>query len=343
MMQPDPRKILIIKPSSLGDIIHALPFLQAVKERFPRAEVHWVVAKGLEGLLQNHPLIDRLWIINKDQWKKLSRLSENLREGRALTRALRAEVFDMVVDLQGLLRSGLIAYATRAPMRIGFAEAREGAPLFYTHRVEGGKEIHAVDRYLRIASAIGCDVKAVSFPMPPGLESDQVRRIRDELGDYVVMVPGARWTTKIWPAERFGNLAALIKEPVVVVGGKADEARGREIEALSEGQARSLAGKTDLAELVAIIRGCRCMVSNDSGPMHIAAGFNIPVVAIFGPTSPVRTGPYGAMHRIVTPHIPCAPCYKRSCKDLKCMDEISVEKVFEAARDLCKAKEEEPQ
>jgi ADP-heptose:LPS heptosyltransferase len=172
--------------------------------------------------------------------------------------------------------------------------------------------------------------------MPPGRESDQVKRVREELGSYIVLVPGARWKTKIWPAEKFGRLASLLNTRCIVVGGKADEAKGREIEALSGGKAISLAGRTDLAELVSIIKGARYMISNDSGPMHIAAGFGIPVVAIFGPTNPVRTGPYGEMHRIVTPQIPCAPCYKRSCKDLRCMEAISVEQVYEAIQEEIK-------
>lgn len=143
------QKILIIKPSSLGDVVHSLPFLNAVRTYFSKAEIHWVIAKGIEGLLEGHPMIDRLWIINKDTWKKIKDLKGTINELKVLFKELKKGNFDIVVDLQGLLRSGVLTAATCAPVRIGFKEAREGSSFFYTHKVEGGRNIHAVDRYLK--------------------------------------------------------------------------------------------------------------------------------------------------------------------------------------------------
>ena len=147
----DPRKILIIKPSSLGDVVHSLPFLNVIRTCFPKAEIHWVIAKGLEGLLEGHPMVNKLWIINKDKWKKIKNVKGTISEFNVLFKELKKEKFDLVVDLQGLLRSGVLTAATGAPVKVGFKEAREGSKFFYTHKVEGGRDIYAVDRYLKIA------------------------------------------------------------------------------------------------------------------------------------------------------------------------------------------------
>lgn len=329
-----PKKILIIKPSSLGDVVHSLPFLYAVKDAFPKAEMHWVIAKGLEGLLQDHPMVKKLWIINKDQWKNLKNIDGTIREVRRLFRGLKDESYDIVIDLQGLLRSGLLTYATRAPVRIGFREAREGSNLFYTHKIKGGREVHAVDRYLKIASAIGCEVKDVSFPMPLIKESEKLKKLKEDFGDYAVIVPGARWKTKRWLPASFGRLASMLDMNSVIVGSPNDIEIAKGIELCSGGKALSMAGNTSIKELISIIRNAKYVITNDSGPMHIAAAFGIPVVAIFGPTNPVRTGPYGGNHIIVKSDVECAPCYKKKCKTMRCMDEISVEKVYEAINKL---------
>jgi len=324
----DIHRILIIKPSSLGDVVHSLPFLNAVKTRFPQAEVHWVIAKGLEGLLEGHPMIDKLWIIKKDTWKKIRNTKSTIHELAILFKALKNEKYNLVIDLQGLLRSGIIAAATGSPIRVGFREAREGSRFFYTHKVAGGRDIHAVDRYLKIASFLGCDISEVCFPFPLTQSSD-CNLPDPDLIDYAVIVPGARWETKIWPAEKFGRLTSLLPFNSIIVGSKNDQDIADEIVSLSGGRAVSLAGKTNLRELIAVMRKAKFIVSNDSGPMHIAAALNIPVFAILGPTDPVRTGPYGKRHIIIREDIACSPCFKKSCDDMKCMKDLSAEKVYE--------------
>lgn len=325
-----PKKILIIKPSSLGDIVHSLPFLNALKESFPHSEIHWIVAKGFEGLLENHPMVKKIWIINKDKWKDLKKIEETLKEFLNLSKELKKESYDLVIDIQGLLRSGILTYLTLAPLRVGFKEAREGSTLFYTHKIEGGKEIHAVDRYMKIALAIGCENKDIKFPMPLIKESEKIKKIKEETRDYAVIVPGARWITKRWSELNFGKLCSMINERSIIVGSKADEEVAKKIESISNGKAISMAGKTDIKELLSVIRGARYVVSNDSGPMHIAAAFGIPVVALFGPTNPLRTGPYGERHIVLMSGLSCSPCYKRECKTIQCMRDISVESVYEA-------------
>jgi heptosyltransferase-1 len=323
----NPKKILIIKPSSLGDVVHSLPFLNALRTRFPKTEIHWVIAKGLEGLLEGHPMINRLWIINKDSWKKIRNVERTIKELKILFRELKKERFDLVVDLQGLLRSSIITSATGAPVRIGFSEAREGSRVFYTDKIKGGKDIHAVDRYLKIAAFLGCDTSDVCFPFPLYKQSSPITLPSSE--DYAVLVPGARWKTKRWSPENFGELSSRLTLNTIIVGSKKDAGIANEILSKSKGKSISLAGKTNLKELIEVMRGAKFVVSNDSGPMHIAAALGITVFAIFGPTNPLRTGPYGESHTIIKEDISCAPCFKKTCNDMKCMNSLSAKKVYE--------------
>ncbi|MEW6584452.1 MAG: lipopolysaccharide heptosyltransferase I [Nitrospirota bacterium] len=325
-----PRKILIVKPSSLGDIVHSLPFLTAMKQRFPASGIHWVVAKGFEGLIEDHPMIDKLWIIHKDSWRKIECAGSTVKEITSLFKDLKKEKFDLVIDLQGLLRSGLITAATDAPVRIGFEEAREGSRLFYTQTIKGGRDVHAVDRYLKVAEFLGCRSDDVCFHFPSSLNMADIGGKFSLPKTYAVLVPGARWHTKRWPPEKFGELALRLPLETVIVGGKGDIGMSDMIAALSQGKATSLAGKTSLKELIEIMRNAKFVISNDSGPMHIAAALGIPVFAIFGPTDPRRTGPYGKGNTIIREDVSCAPCFKKKCDDVKCMRSLSVERVYEA-------------
>lgn len=328
-----PKKILIIKPSSLGDIVHSLPFLNTVHKSFPESEIHWIVAKGFEGMLEDHPMIKKLWVIKKDEWKEINRLHHTVREMRVLYNELKEEGFSIVVDLQGLLRSGLIAKATNAPLRAGFKEAKEGSTLCYTDTVEGGRDIHAVDRYLKMAMFLGCDIADIRFPFPPLPDTLLVARQLSLPDRYVVLVPGARKPANRWPAERFGRLAAMLPVRAVVIGSRGDMRLAEAVAGHSKGNSVSIAGKTDLKGLISVIRGAGLVVSNDSGPMHIAAGLNVPVVAVFGPANPARTGPYGSIHKVIRKDVSCSPCYKRVCKSPDCLEGISVKEVASAVMD----------
>ncbi len=323
------RKILVVKPSSLGDVVHSLPFLNAMKRCFPTAEIHWVIAKGLEGLLEGHPMIDKLIIINKDLWKNISKAGNTLKEILELYKQLRHEKYDLVVDLQGLLRSGLITGATHAPLRIGFSEAREGSRFFYTNIVRGNRDIHAVDRYMKIAEALGCDAHDMVFSFPLSDNAGNETGKLANLGPYAVLVPGARWKTKIWPAKSFGKVASMLPLRSVIIGASTDRALADEVVSHSGGKAVSMAGETSLRELTEIMRAAEVVITNDSGPMHIATALNVPVVAIFGPTSPVKTGPYGKGHVVLQSQTDCVPCFKRECSDIRCMKEITPDTVYQ--------------
>lgn len=337
-MEADTIKILIIKPSSLGDIIHALPFLKAIKDRFPHSHIEWIISKGYEGILDGNPLIDELIVFEKDSWKCLKGFSKTFREIRALRKTLSAKHFDMVIDLQGLLRSGLMAFFTHSPLKIGFEHAREGSRFFYNKKVSVSKGIHAVDRYLEVAKAIGATPVTKEFPLYIDESArDNMRRLLGDMEGYVVMVPSARWQTKRWPAEYFGLLASEISIPCIIIGSNADIRTAEEVIAASKGKVIDLCNKTSVKELVALIAGSRAMVSNDSGPMHIGAALGIPLIALFGPTDPERTGPYSWQEnrnfRVLRAGLSCSPCFKKKCKVPLCMSKISVEMVLEELKE----------
>ncbi len=317
------KKILIIKPSALGDIVHTLPFLAAVHKRFPAAEIHWVVARGLHHFLEGHPMITRLWIMDKDQWKKPGRLHRSIPEMIHFSRTLAAEQFDVSVDLSGLLRSGLITWAAGAKKRVGFSDSDEGSPFFYTHKIRGGSNIHAIDRYLKLARLLGCDISHVSHPMPP--VPDDVPAFSSLPEEFCVLAPSAGKEANRWPAERFGQLAAALPIPSVVISSRADAPLAEKVVTAGGGKAISMAGRTGLKELVTLISRAKFFVSNDTGPMHIAAAMNVPVFAVFGPANPVRTGPYGSRHTVFRKELSCSPCYRqRPCGHWRCMQELSV-------------------
>ncbi len=321
-----PGKILIIKPSALGDIVHTLPFLAAVRTTFPAAEIHWVVARGLHTFLEGHPMINRLWVMDKERWKQLSRFREIIPEINAFRKDLAQEHFDISIDLSGLLRSGLITFAAGARYKLGFSDSHEGSSLFYSHKVEGGRQIHAIDRYLKLAALMGCDTSQVSHPMPPYPADSPLLSSLPER--FCVIAPSAGKEANRWPADRFGELAASLPLPSVVISNKEDAGVAEAVVAASKGMAINLAGQTSLKELVALISRAQFFISNDTGPMHIAAALGIPVFAIFGPANPVRTGPYGTIHTVIQEQLDCIPCYRRRpCKNWRCIKNITVEKV----------------
>jgi len=328
-MVTDPKKILIIKPSALGDIIHTLPVLSVLAENFPKSEIHWVVAKGLHKVLENHPMISKLWIIDKNRWKKLDAVKDTFQEISALRKNLKAENFDCVIDLQGLFRTGLISKFTGSNCRIGFKKAREGAPMFYTNKIDVEWEgIHAVDRYLKLLEPLGCTGNKVQFPFAPFKE--EIPILKELPAEFAVIAPSAGKSANRWPAERFGELASRLEIPSVIVSNQADAEVADKVAETSAGKAISIAGRTSIMELVAVIKKSSFFISNDTGPMHIAAALNIPVFAIFGPANPVRTGPYGDIHTIIRKDLPCSPCYaKKKCATWECLQDLTVDMVYD--------------
>ncbi len=339
------KKVLIIKPSSLGDIIHALPVANALEEAVPGINIDWAVFKAYEPVLAGHPAITNVIAFDRNRggFRELSRF----------IRALRAEEYDAVIDLQGLLRSGLMTFFCRAGRKIGFENAREGAGFFYNEKIRVPEpDMHAVDRYLLTPDAF-----AVAAPETPRFDiavngadlAEAVRILKgagiDEGDDFAAIAPSARWITKRWEAEKFARLASALKERTglkYIFIGSADEASVMSGLEDIVGRESLAFGKTSLKGLAALLGKARLMVTNDSGPMHVAAAMRTKVLAIFGPTVARRTGPYGRGHRVITSGAACSPCLMRECPDKKhymmCMKDITVESVFRAAEEMLEEK-----
>ena len=337
----DHSRILLIKPSSLGDIVHTLPVVSALKTHWPGAQITWLVKRQWAELVEQVEGVDRVWPVDQT-------VGSWIREGIAL----RAERFDLAIDLQGLLRSGILARLSGAPRCIGFANGREGSPWFYTHRVPVPKlDVHAVDRYLSVVAALGA-----SLPEKPRFgfklsEQDMatVRKLFQPRGlsvdrPWVAMNVGARWLTKRWPLASFAAVADQLYEskgdPVVVIGSADDRPYVERLRGLMKHPCIDLSGEVPLRCLPALLSKAAVMITNDSGPMHIAAACGIPVVALFGPTSATRTGPYGTSHHVLTGQVSCSPCFSRVCRhdpEMECLERITPTHVAEVVHPLLAA------
>ena len=334
-------RVLLIKPSSLGDIVHALPVVSTIKSQWPGVHLTWVVKRQWAELVHRVAGVDRVWSMDEGAVNWLTR-----------GWALRAERFDVAIDLQGLFRSGAVAWLSGAPLRIGFASGREGSPRFYTTRVPvPSVEMHAVDRYLLIAEAMGARVQG-SPQFRFNVRDEDVILVRDLLSEkggaidrpWVAMNVSARWMTKRWPLSSFvAVLDQLYKEgrgPVVVIGSSEDRCDVEALRAMTTTPFIDLAGAVPLGCLPALLSKSAAMITNDSGPMHIAAAMGVQVVALFGPTSEARTGPYGIGHCVLTASVPCRPCFSRVCRhtpELECLHALMPEDVAKAVGRLLTA------
>lgn len=337
-MAAPPQRILIIKPSSLGDVATALPLAVDLKHAFPDAMIDWLIHPALRDLVRDHWAIrqnidfDRkrlgAWWFHPAAAALLAHLLTTLRQTR----------YDVVIDAQGLLRSGLLTAATRAPMRIGFANAREGARYFYTHRVSlpATPQI-AVLRMRALLQPLDL------HPHTPARADIPVRAEAHDaiarcIGDTspVVVIPGARWDTKRWPLPRFIEIIRRLRaagEPVVLAGSP-DEAPlcAHIMTELPSSGLITLAGQTTLAEMVALLAQAKLVIGNDSGPLHVAVALERPVVGLYGPTDPHHVGPYGQLDHVVRFPVECHPCRRKTCDHHRCMAGLTVEAVWDKVR-----------
>jgi lipopolysaccharide heptosyltransferase I len=344
---PVVKGILIIKPSSLGDIVHALPVLAAVRQAHPEARVAWIVNNGFAPLLECHPLLSEVIRFDRDHFGRMWRSPRAFVDFWQFVASVRRKRFDLVIDLQGLIRSGLLSFFSGARQRIGFADAREGAWLFYSQRVRCPPTVgHAVEKNLAVARTLGAAVDEPEFPLGlmPAERSAAQRLLTEAAGElpdsFTAVIPGARWETKRWPAERIAALIDRMQAEglprCVLLGGPGDRAFADRVVAACRSGVVDLVGRTGLRELTALIDLADRVVCHDSGPMHIAAALGKPTVAIFGPTSPARTGPYSGNAVVVAHPVDCGPCYERVCPHghHRCLRELDVDTVLAQVRAL---------
>jgi lipopolysaccharide heptosyltransferase II len=341
-------KILILKPSSLGDVIQALPVLRLLKLHFRDAEIFWWLDSSLAPLLEDDPDLAGIVRFERKRWGKPQHWPEMLRS----VQWLRKQQFDLVIDLQCLLRSGAFAWLANGKFLVGLDEVREGARGFYDLAVPRKNFLtHAVDWYLSVLPEIGVPVhKNFNWlPERPIIAAEIKRKWFGENSKFkiqnsklILLQPGARWKNKRWPAKYFAELVRALAQKFpaarfAILGDKDDQPLGEIILRASPEHCLNLCGETSLPEMVEWIRLCDLMVTNDTGPMHVAAALGKPLVALFGPTEPRRTGPYGQLENILRIELPCSPCMKSDCSwknPNECLNAISPQAVFEQVRKL---------
>ncbi len=342
-------RILIIKPSSLGDVVHALPVLHGLRKRYPQAQIDWLVADGFAPLIEHHPDISELVLFDRRRFGRMLSSPSSARAFAAFCLNLRRRTYDLVIDLQGLFRSGFLSLVTGAAVRIGFAKGREFSWLFYTHRIPASaQDTHAVDRNYQVAKILGFAEVPVTFDL--AVTTEERREAAEMLNEagladgerFAAILPGARWDTKRWSEERFAAVADKLRDeqglrPLLLAGKDEIDVCDR-IAALGDQPPLNLAGRTSLRTLIAVLERADVVLCHDSAPMHLAAALNRPMVSIIGPTNPARTGPYGGSGRVVKADWPCMPCYLRRLSQCRhqhrCMTAISTAEVLEAVRGL---------
>lgn len=340
-------RILLIKPSSLGDIIHALPVLHGLRARFPNAQIDWLIGSSFAPLLSGHPDVSELILFDRRRFARVGTSLSVTKQFMEFVSALRRRRYEMVVDLQGLFRTGFLAWAGGAPVRIGFDDAREGARLFYTHKTPRAPEnTHAVDRNYQVAELLGFEHVPIRFDLnvTDVLRAEARALLRSaghEAADRLVaIVPGARWETKMWASDRFTETVDELQSGgdlrCVLLGSPDETALCERISHGCRLRPINLTGRTTLRQMAAVIELADVVLCHDSAPMHMAVALRRPLVCLIGPTNPDRTGPYRRGGDVVRLDLECAPCYLRRLSQCRfghqCMVDLEVSTVVSAVR-----------
>jgi heptosyltransferase-1 len=337
LLELEPSRVCIIKPSSLGDVIHSLPILAALRDRWPRAHLTWVVNRPLQDLLRGHCDLDELIVYDRAP-KGIDQLG--LVTTGKLYWTLGRGQYDLTIDLQGLLRSALMTAATRARVRVGVADAREGARFFYTDLVEAPRlRLHAVERIQRVARALDADASQPRFNLPIR-EADRLwarEVLKGVPGPRIVLNVGARWATKRWPPEHFATIGrravSELGAGLIAVGAPEDRPLVDQLlRQLGSVPVLDLCGRTSLLALAAVAAEADLVISNDTGPLHVAAAAGARVVGVYTCTSPKLTGPYGPRVATVQSCVWCAPSFVKKCHRLDCMSELTPNRVWPIVR-----------
>ncbi|OGQ56332.1 MAG: hypothetical protein A3J24_07740 [Deltaproteobacteria bacterium RIFCSPLOWO2_02_FULL_53_8] len=332
-------KVLIIKLSSIGDVAQTLPALAALRKGLgPSAQIDWLVEEPASSLLKRSGLISNIIVVKPRGWTRAIRA--NLKTAKWL----RAQGYDVVLDFQGLLKSGAWVAASRGKRKVGFANAREMSHVFLNERLPAyDPNQHAAERYLRIAQHIVGKAEPLgSLHQPPdeSAAANVAQKLREaglpDGAGYFVLSPRTRWKTKLWDDAKFAEAARKIIEMTglyAAISCASDDKTGIDAIKSSIGaKAVNVAGAFDLAELSEAMRSAAFAITVDSGPMHIAANAGTRVIALFGPTAPWRTGPFGKGHTVIRKETSCSPCFKKTCPNVRCMNEITVDDIIEAVK-----------
>ncbi|WP_286170201.1 glycosyltransferase N-terminal domain-containing protein [Halocella sp. SP3-1] len=333
-------KILIVRLSAIGDVIHSLPVAYALRKAYPDAEISWLVEEKASELVLANPYLDQVFVMPKREWLAVFKKNkiQALKMFRSFFKKVKSRDFDLVLDIHGLFKSGLSTYLGASSLRYGPADGREGSTLFYNRKIKVPEQkMHVIEKRLALAAAVGAETDEVEFGIVSSrADRERVSSLLQACGSkrIIALNPYTTWESKNWPPEYFARLADLIKNKlnyvVVFTGGSGDREGIAGIINLMQIEALNLAGKTNLRELAELYRRVELFIGGDTGPMHLAAAVGTRVIALMGPTDPVTHGPYGEGHLIIQDDIDCKLCWKRSCPagHNKCMKNIGVDRVF---------------
>ena len=334
-----PQRVLIIKPSALGDVVSALPVLRGLRRTFPDAHIAWLVSRSCAPLIAGDRQVDEVVLFERRRFGAIWRSPSAAMALLGLLRDLRSRRFDWAIDLQGLLRSALFARATGAPLRAGFADAREGAGVFYTHRIRV-EASHTVDRNVSLARQLGIDASGADMRLEVSGAGEAFadafcRRTDVRRGEFLICAPATRWATKIYPMRHWRSVVGELSRdvPVVLIAAPDEREFTRRLgEEFSTGVI-DMGGQTSVEEMVAMIAASGGVVCSDSAAKFIAPAVGVDCVARLGPTRNERTGPY-LRGRPILADVPCQGCLRRRCKHISCMQLIDPAEVVSAARDI---------
>jgi predicted lipopolysaccharide heptosyltransferase III len=333
MLVPAPERILVIKLRYVGDVLLATPVLSRLRESFPKAHLAMLVNPGTDDVVRDHPALDEVLVLERG----------NLARQWRFVRDLRRRHFDLVIDLTDADRSAVLSWLSRAPVRLGYNSEGRWRGVLYTQVVAADRfAMHTVRYHLKVTEAMGLTGQqpAPFLAVAPESRREADRLLREAGVDgarpFVCLHPGARWWFKAWPAERFAALADLIQTETATqalfLGGNQERSLESRIADGMKTPFRSLIGKTGLRALAAVLERAALMISNDNGPMHMAAALRVPVIGLFGPSDPAVWGPWGAGHRTFYKGLDCRACFHPDCfrGEQNCMRLITLQEVWEA-------------
>jgi len=337
-MHPRPSRILIIRPSALGDVARSVGLLHSLRAAYPDASIDWLVQDAFSDVIAAHPDLSGVVPFPRgdfSRWLRTGRLDRVL----GFLRSLRDRRYELVIDAQGLARSGFFALATRARTRIGLANARELAWLAYTHRVTASIECHAVDQMHALLTPLGVPALAGERAMrlyTPTHAANWARSHPLLHEPYVVLAPTSRWPAKQWPAERFAALVRALRGRgfrIVLVGSASERSQIRPLLDLAHDDPGviDLVGSTTLARLLGVLERAALVIANDSAALHIAVGFNRPLVALYGPTRVHRVGPYRRERDVIQHALPGDTFDHKDARRQHAMERIGIDEVLRAA------------
>lgn len=331
----DPDRILVIKLRYVGDVLLSTPVLSRLRKGFPKARLAMLVNAGTEAAVQGHPAVDEVLILERESILRQWRFVRELRNRR----------FDLVVDLTDGDRSALLARLSGAPVRLGYnSESRWRGRLFTEIIYADRFGMHTVDYHLAVTEALGLTGPP---PAPILTVAPEARHVADRLlqeagieraRPLVCLHPGARWWFKSWPSERFAALADLVQNgtaaQALFLGSEQDRDVGSRIAECMTTPHRTLIGRTGLKELAAVLERATLMISNDNGPMHMAAVLGVPVIGLFGPSDPAIWGPWGEVHQVFYKGLDCRACFHPDCfrGEQNCMRQIMLDEVWKVVR-----------